>query len=1228
MQDVITRLEAHDVEIGDLAADMSALSKRLDVLGSQVERLQAVVDASQSAVKAQAVPESLAASDITSDAGLRVAEMSGASAPETRSEPWQEVIEPALPTQVEPTAPSELVAEPVEAVLPTTTAVEPRLPGGLKSEAPQSEPISAQFAVPDARSTDEPVAEHAPVAEWAEAPGSSSRAASLEQRLSTNWLVWVGGVALALAGVFLVRYIAEQGWLSAATRCAIGVIAGFGLIIAGEVVRRRPLERAIAAIRADYVPQALTSGGLVTAFGSVYLAYAFYDLIPSSWSFILLGAIALAAFVLSTVQGSFVALLGLVGAAVTPALVSTDDPSAWGFFSYLGIIVLAAMAVAARRQWYWLPQLALLVIAGWSGLWINGGLAISHIAPIGTTLGIVAFVGLLLAMRAKSNRELADIVAWIGLAVAAAAAFAMALKSEFAPQTHWLFLSYTVATAFFARFASRFAMTLAVMAVLSVGTLALSYIDESAIANIIERALGTPAPTQYFVEKFGQFVTHATLIGLVAFTGGVLSLSRAAGKMTVAVTTAATPLFLLVVGYAQFRNYSGDGVWVLATGSVLIAATLATAYLRRSTAEDTEVQGIYAAVAVIAAFLAATFQFDRVWLTLAYAGLVMAVGLVSVRVDLPILRRLANLIVMIVLLRLTVNADLRGYETFHPLGMQWVTYGYLVPLALFVAASRLLKRAKDDLTVTVLEGAALLLGIAFVSIEIRIFMTGQIYSGEYGLPEMSLQTIAWLTSALILARRNLRYPRLFSLWGSRLLVVAGATQAMLLQLIIFNPVFTGDMIQGYGLINMLILSLLAPAVLLWLLAGSLLPEDGLQPQASSFGVDSLRSFAMLLVFAFVTEEVRVLFQGMIIVPKHASLLELYVTTLAWAIPAAVPYLWARTKPSRAIQMLAAVVLSVATIGAVLGHGLVFNPTLTGDEVRGIPFLNTLLLGFLVPAALFYMASASPRMAEPVASVMLAASYVMVFMGLWLMTKQAFQGARLVPLHESLLELYVVTLVWLMLSAALLALPKVRDLSAAEQAAHAILAVSVVMLFAGHALIFNPAMDGSFVPGWPVFNVLLLGFIAPAGLIGLISRWARPDMQTPMQIAAYVLLFFGVTMLVKHTFQGGIMVVETLSNREDYAYSAAWLVLAIATLIGGIVFHKTYARYASLAVLIVVMVKVFILDMSGLAGLWRVASLFGLGICLIGIGWVYQRFVFAPVAKAGKATAPQTVAGER
>jgi uncharacterized membrane protein len=36
----------------------------------------------------------------------------------------------------------------------------------------------------------------------------------------------------------------------------------------------------------------------------------------------------------------------------------------------------------------------------------------------------------------------------------------------------------------------------------------------------------------------------------------------------------------------------------------------------------------------------------------------------------------------------------------------------------------------------------------------------------------------------------------------------------------------------------------------------------------------------------------------------------------------------------------------------------------------------------------------------------------------------------------------------------------------------------------------------------------------------------------------------------------------------------------------------------------------VIDMAALTGLWRVASFLGLGLALLALGWLYQRFVLA------------------
>src|SRR5262245_4105154 len=62
---------------------------------------------------------------------------------------------------------------------------------------------------------------------------------SLEEALGAHWAVYVGGIALALGGLLLVRYSIEQGWFGPGARVTLGLMFALTLVTAGEVLRRR-----------------------------------------------------------------------------------------------------------------------------------------------------------------------------------------------------------------------------------------------------------------------------------------------------------------------------------------------------------------------------------------------------------------------------------------------------------------------------------------------------------------------------------------------------------------------------------------------------------------------------------------------------------------------------------------------------------------------------------------------------------------------------------------------------------------------------------------------------------------------------------------------------------------------------------------------------------------------------------------------------------------------------
>ncbi len=62
-------------------------------------------------------------------------------------------------------------------------------------------------------------------------PAAAASSARIEERIGTRWVVWLGGLTLALGGFFMVRYSIEEGLLGPGVRTILGglfALAGEG----------------------------------------------------------------------------------------------------------------------------------------------------------------------------------------------------------------------------------------------------------------------------------------------------------------------------------------------------------------------------------------------------------------------------------------------------------------------------------------------------------------------------------------------------------------------------------------------------------------------------------------------------------------------------------------------------------------------------------------------------------------------------------------------------------------------------------------------------------------------------------------------------------------------------------------------------------------------------------------------------------------------------------------
>ncbi|MGB6799218.1 MAG: DUF2339 domain-containing protein, partial [Xanthobacteraceae bacterium] len=75
-------------------------------------------------------------------------------------------------------------------------------------------------------------------------------------------MVWVGSIALALGGIFLVRYTIEQGLIGPRARIALGALLALLLIAAGEWQRRSEKVLAQPSLPGANIPSILTAVAL------------------------------------------------------------------------------------------------------------------------------------------------------------------------------------------------------------------------------------------------------------------------------------------------------------------------------------------------------------------------------------------------------------------------------------------------------------------------------------------------------------------------------------------------------------------------------------------------------------------------------------------------------------------------------------------------------------------------------------------------------------------------------------------------------------------------------------------------------------------------------------------------------------------------------------------------------------------------------------------------------
>lgn len=153
--------------------------------------------------------------------------------------------------------------------------------------------------------------------------------------------VWIGAVAIALAGVFLVKYSFDNNLLSPRVRVILGVVLGAALLVAGEFMR----------LRSRGIGQAATGAGIAVFYACILAAVNLYELISPTAGFITMIVVTAAAVGLSLRQGQGVAILGLLGGFSMPVMLGGRFESAVPILTYLFLLQAALVFLARSKAW-------------------------------------------------------------------------------------------------------------------------------------------------------------------------------------------------------------------------------------------------------------------------------------------------------------------------------------------------------------------------------------------------------------------------------------------------------------------------------------------------------------------------------------------------------------------------------------------------------------------------------------------------------------------------------------------------------------------------------------------------------------------------------------------------------------------------------------------------------------------------------------------------------------
>jgi uncharacterized membrane protein len=716
-----------------------------------------------------------------------------------------------------------------------------------------------------------------------------------------NWMIWLGGICVGLAGIFLVKYSIDTGLLGPTQRVVLACVIGLGLHGLAEWLRRRTGE-----VHPAFA--ALAGGASIILYAAMLAALHLYDLLSPGIVFTSLALVSVSTMLLALRYGPVLAILGILGGYLVPVFVSEDSGNILGAMLYSLIISGAALLLIryVYRAWLWYG-----VLVGGLGWWLISCTAYQADGYRGIYLAALAYSMLAIPIfdwfftrgpqDGDPGAEYCSLPSFhrkwryqpmqLSLVlILCAQAWSIAIES-FAglALVAWAPLVVVVLLGCRKRSSIRYLPWLSL--VLQWFAWLYAGVDLSG-GHIQFSGLGHEVQKDFLVFTLGMVVLYSGLTWLVFRTRGF--------SHALASIINLAPVLWLALAYLLVTDLSANwrwSLWCFALGMGYLAA--ATIRLERGVQKEGAAWTILAGHFALS--LALAMYFREGTLTLVLATQLISLALLMNRFEIGGLAWLMKGLLGLIVIRLTVNPLLLQY----PADIHWSLWTYGGSTLCCGVAAWLTRR--ESPVKKWLEAATLHLLVLFLAAETRYWLhDGNIFARDYTLVEASINTALWsmLGIAYYYRARVSNYLTPLYIFCSRLLLLLGVLNYGVV-LTILNPLWSSEPVSATPVANILLLAYGFPvlaAILVYRFYDARYKPAAALVAAGGFLV-------------LVSMQIRHLWNGALDLDLGFGDPELYTYSIVWLVMAVLSILLAASRGQRLFYR-AGMVLLLVVIGKI------------------------------------------------------------------------------------------------------------------------------------------------------------------------------------------------------------------------------------------------------------------------------------------------------------------------